>query len=72
MAQRAQATRQTGGTHSGALSTVNTEATVIKAHTGLLSKYIAVDPDDCAATSWEYDILHYESPTVRNWKRELI
>ena len=31
-------------------------------HSGLLSISIAEDPDDCAATSREYDVLRYESP----------
>ena len=36
-----------------------------RAHSGLLSKSIAEDPDDCAATSREYNVLHYESPIAR-------
>ena len=30
----------------------------------LLSKSIAEDPDDCAATSWEKHVLRYESPII--------
>ena len=61
-----QTTRQIWGTHNGALLTVHTEGTEnhsdIHAHTDLLSKSIAEDPDECAATSREYYVLRYESP----------
>ena len=30
--------------------------------TDWLSKFIAEDPDDCAGTTWEYNVLRYESP----------
>ena len=33
-----------------------------QAHTGLLSKSRVEDPDACAATSREYNLLRYKSP----------